>query len=201
VLLVIVAAVSSLIGFAIGRGTAGRSPQTAQVQQEAVSGEEVGFRGREFFDIRFYEGPHTRGNYVYWLEGERGDAGGDRWMISCCGRRYPVVFSVHFTDRNEANVHAGISQNSPIKFHLEDGTAYVGNNNRGPAVWSLCGGGNVCLGKGGSRPHLYHIEGEQVFPGGRVSTDVLLTADARIDNDPIIKLITPILVQELWRQW
>ncbi len=177
------------------------APATQLVQPGPATGWEANFWGRQFFDIRFYRGSHIIGSYAYWLEGERGDPTGDRWLFSCCNRRSPVVFSVYFTDHGEANVHAGIFRSSPIKIHLEHGTAYAGNNNHGPALWSLCGGGNVCLGKGGRRFQMYHVEEEQVFPGGRVSTEVLMTADRRIDNDPMIMLIMPILIEELWQQW
>jgi hypothetical protein len=34
-----------------------------------------------------------------------------------------------------------------------------------------------------------------------VSTEVLMTADRRIDNDPMIMLIMPVLIEELWQQW
>lgn len=193
ILLVAIAVFSALIGLVIGRsgGERGR-----QLMEETVSGEEVSFG--EIRTVRFYKGPRIAAQFEYWLEGARNE----RFLVSCCNRRNQVVFSVYYTKDGEARVHDGMFIHSPIKYHLEHGTAYAGANNKAPAAWSLCGNHDICTGKGEQGPQVYHIERGRVYAGPRVTTEVLLTADdENIENDPVVSLLVPILVERLWEQW
>lgn len=195
-LLISVAISSALIGLVIGRGAGERGQQ---LMEQSVSGEDIGFGpDRRNRTIRFYEGPRIAAQFAYWLEG---NLAGDRFLVSCCNRRSQVVFSVYYT-RSGANVHSGMTRSSPIKYHLEGGTVYVGPNNKGPALWSRCGGGDdLCGGKGEQGARIYHVERGRVYAGPRVTTEVLLTADENIEHDPIVMLLVPLLIQRDFEQW
>lgn len=197
VLLIGIALFSVLIGLVIGRsgGQRGR-----ELMGQAISGENVGFR-RPVGTIRFYEGPRIAAQYAYWLEGNSED----RYLVSCCNRRSPTIFSVYYTG-DGANVHRGATRSSQTVYHLEGGTAYRGANNKGTAEWSTCGSGrdsvNICVGKGEQGSRIYHIERGRVYAGPRVTTEVLLTSDdENLENDSIVSLLVPILEQRLWEQW
>ncbi len=193
VLLVGIALLSALIGLAIGRsgGSRGR-----QLIEQSISGTEVRFGGRNR-TVRFYEGPRIAAQFAYWLEG---NSRGDRFLVSADNSRANVVFSVYYT-RTGANVHKGTTISSPIVFHLERGTAYEGPNDKGLPVWSLCGHNDICTGKGEQGPQIYHVERGRVYAGPRVTTEVLLTADENIENDPVIMLLVPILAERMFEQW
>lgn len=197
-LLIGIAVFSALIGLLVGRsgGERGR-----ELVEQSVSGSEVGFRGSGR-TIRFYRGPRIAASFEYWLEG---NSAGDRFLVSADNRRSNVVFSVYYT-RNGANVHRGFARSSQSMYHLENGTAYEGPNDKGPAAWNTCGGGrdatNVCVGKSDVGARLYHIERGRVYAGPRVTTETLLTADdENLEDDSVLSLLVPILEQRLWEQW
>jgi hypothetical protein len=196
-LLIGVAVLSGLVGLAIGRngGAHGR-----QLMQEAISGEDIGFRGSGPQAVRFYNGPRIAATYEYWLEPNEP---GDRYLVSCCNRRSPVIFSVYYTDRGEARVNNGPTIASPTVYFLDGGTAYEGGNDKGPAAWSRCGGGDdICVGRGEQGRRVYHIERGRIFEGANVQGEIIMTSDnENLEDDSILSLLVPILVERLWEQW